>query len=1448
MAPLALLFAVGAGGIVLATARLLPPRLVPPALVLGATPMFALAIDLVATGVVSALTGWVVYAVALLVFAWSLVAHRRVPSDLFFRVLAISQFVRGVSFVVAASGYQNPQLYGEFGTQLWLWAPSYMIAGIGMWAGRDRPADHRFGVFSILAAVNMLALAMVFSSTKVWTGAVNLSLLAVLLLATLPRRHDLRSAAAVVAAIGVAIALVDLAQWIGSALAILGPPDWSAMRPDLALGLACVGGAVVLLRVDHDRWRGPAVALAFLAIAVGGVATLTVIGSASGLGPGGAALLGLLRAGASSVSPGAGLLVAAVGAITFLDALGITKRVVSYAYVIVGAYTAAMAVLNIIAFVLGSSFLLDSFGFFGLYLHSALALVAVAGAMLSMGFEDLLRRPILERVGASILALTVLLLTCLRILGTVGPDAVRLARSDLAAAESLVAAWAAARNTAFLLVVFGMFALGVALARTVSRPLADLVDALEEAGRGRRAVRVPMWSHDEIGVAAQSFNRMNEQIATATAALEASEARFRTVIEKASIGIAIARGLHIMYANPKFAEMLGYSTEELTGRAIGDLVAPSERAAFLARAAANEEAVERQTTYEILGLRRDGSEVPALAATARVTLADGPATVGFFQDITERRRTEEQLKRAIRELERTSAALGAALERSAEQQREAETLAAAAWTVAIAAADDRLLDAMLETVSGLVQSDAVAVFRPEGAEWLECVGSVGDAKIVETRLPLVGSIVGRCVTTKRPEVVNDARSDAEYARLWAEERSLVHVPLLMPDRLVGVLVAMGSKVDQFSAADVRRLAALAPYVAAALRMTDQLHELRDERGRMQLILEQVPIMLYALDGQGVFTLSEGSGLAALGLRPGQVVGSSAFELFKDVPESLEPIRSALAGKAMRSAVAGRGWVFDATHIPVRDAGGRVTGVVGVAVDVTAQERASAQLRLLQSAVENAAEAVVITDAMVERPGPHIVYVNPAYEQMSGRSAAELIGKSPRIVQGPGTDRAVTAQMRQAFSEGREFLGENLNYRRDGTPYQVEIHVTPIRDARGTVTNFVSVQRDVTQRRALETQLAHAQRLDSIGQLAGGIAHDFNNLLAVILNYAHFAARESRDSAVGRDIGEIVNAAERAAVLTRQLLTFSRREVVRAEVLDLTAVVRDTEALLTRTLGEHIEIRVTADPAGSTVRVDRGHFEQVLMNLAVNARDAMPRGGVLTLETARVDLDEHEAARHVGLRRGPHVRLRVTDSGVGMPPDIVERAFEPFFTTKARGVGTGLGLSIVHGIVTGAGGSIELRSRQTEPERGTVVEIHLPAADEAAGAATTPRHVVSASRGSETVLIVEDDPSVLRLAERILAGAGYRTLVAAGPAEARAFSASDEPIHLLLSDVVMPQRSGPELAAEIVALRPGLKLLFMSGYPEKQVTARGDLDFAAAFLAKPFTDTTLLRSVREVLDG
>ena len=395
-------------------------------------------------------------------------------------------------------------------------------------------------------------------------------------------------------------------------------------------------------------------------------------------------------------------------------------------------------------------------------------------------------------------------------------------------------------------------------------------------------------------------------------------------------------------------------------------------------------------------------------------------------------------------------------------------------------------------------------------------------------------------------------------------------------------------------------------------------------------------------------------------------------------------------------------------------------------------------------------------------------------------------------------------------------------------------------------HFVTVFDNITERKRLEAQLRQAQKMESVGRLAGGVAHDFNNLLTVILSGAALAkdGLSERDPARS-DIREIEDAANRAAVLTRQLLAFARRQAAEPRALDLNAVTLAMDKMLRRLIGEDVElVTLLAEHLGA-VWADPGHIEQVLVNLAVNARDAMPGGGKLTIETSNVTLDAESAARHVGMAPGEYVLLAVSDSGYGMAPEILEHIFEPFFTTKELGGGTGLGLSTCYGIVKQSGGWIWAYS---EPGQGTTFKIYLPRI-RAEAEAFSPASSAALRGGTETVLLVEDNAQVRDIALRSLRERGYRVLQAANGGEAlRAAENQSEPIALLLTDVVMPQMGGSELVERVRALRPQIKVLYTSGYTEHALVHREVLGPGIAFLPKPFDPAGLARKVREVLDA
>jgi PAS domain S-box-containing protein len=447
------------------------------------------------------------------------------------------------------------------------------------------------------------------------------------------------------------------------------------------------------------------------------------------------------------------------------------------------------------------------------------------------------------------------------------------------------------------------------------------------------------------------------------------------------------------------------------------------------------------------------------------------------------------------------------------------------------------------------------------------------------------------------------------------------------------------------------------------------------------------------------------------------------------------------------------------------------------------------------------------------------------------------------------DRArVLATLEAAIAGGSaSWTGEYRFRRRDGSYAQVQDGGYIVRDDSGEAVRMIGSMQDITSRKQLEEQLRQSQKMDAVGRLAGGIAHDFNNLLTVIKCHSELLLEElAQASSQHEEVRDIQKAAERATALTRQLLAFSRKQLLQPRVIDLNAVVGEVEPMLRRLIGEDIGIATMLDPALGRTMSDPSQLEQLLVNLAVNARDAMPGGGTLTIETANIDLDDQHELRHAVAQPGPYVMLVVGDDGCGMDADTRARAFEPFFTTKPAGQGTGLGLSTVYGIVQQSGGYISV---QSEPGRGTTFRIYLPRVAAAAAPAPAMPAPAGSTRGSETILLVEDEDAVRALAKRILERQGYRVFEARHGADAlRVAEQLDGRIDLVLTDVVMPHMNGRELAERLAAIRPGGAVLFMSGYTDDEIIRRGLLDPEMAFLQKPFTANALARAVRDMLDG
>ncbi len=528
---------------------------------------------------------------------------------------------------------------------------------------------------------------------------------------------------------------------------------------------------------------------------------------------------------------------------------------------------------------------------------------------------------------------------------------------------------------------------------------------------------------------------------------------------------------------------------------------------------------------------------------------------------------------------------------------------------------------------------------------------------------------------------------------------------------------------------------------------------------------------------------------------------------------------------------------------VFDVDKKLTYMAGMVVDITERKLAEEQLRQLSRAVEQSSASIVITD-----PAGNITYVNPKFSAVTGYSFAEALGKNPRILKSGETPAAAYAQLWQTITAGQEWHGEFHNKKKNGELYWETASISPIFDATGKITHFLAVKEDVTERKRMEEQLFQSQKMETVGKLAGGVAHEFNSILTAIIGQSELLIEDlPPGDPLALNATEIRKAADRAATLTRQLLAYGRKQFLRPEALNLNQVLASMDGMLRHLMGgETVEVKIIPAIGLHLVKADAGQIEQVIMNLALNARAAMPNGGKLTLETANVTFDAESVGRYPELKPGDYALLAITDTGTGMSPEVKARVFEPFFTTKDVGKGPGLGLSTCYGIIKQSGGHISVYS---EPGRGTTFKIYLPQISTANPSAPPPPKSPTLPGGTETILLVEDDPALCEMAATLLRRLGYSVLTAANGVEALGVKQQSTTGHidLLFTDVVMPHMSGKELADRVRALFPHTKILFTSAYTENASIQQGMLNAGMAFLQKPFTPSALACKVREVLD-
>jgi two-component system, cell cycle sensor histidine kinase and response regulator CckA len=533
------------------------------------------------------------------------------------------------------------------------------------------------------------------------------------------------------------------------------------------------------------------------------------------------------------------------------------------------------------------------------------------------------------------------------------------------------------------------------------------------------------------------------------------------------------------------------------------------------------------------------------------------------------------------------------------------------------------------------------------------------------------------------------------------------------------------------------------------------------------------------------------------------------------------------------------WIL-ARGTAIRTADGKPVRMLGSHVDITDLKTAFEQVQLQSAALNAAANSIMITDTQ-----GIILWVNDAFTRLTGYAKADCIGKSPRILKTDKSPPGFYRDMWQTITAGRVWSGQVQNRRKSGEYYLEEMTITPVRDGRNNTTHFIAIKQDITERRKLEDQLRHSQKMEALGMLAGGVAHDFNNLLTIINGRSELLlTRLKSDEKSRSELEQIRRTGGRAAELTRQLLAFSRRQVLESKVVDLNRIVADMEKMIKRLVPENIDLLIVLDPATRSVKVDPGQIEQVIMNLVVNARDAMPKGGKITIETGTAELNEAYCRSHLDVTPGRYTRISLSDNGHGMDAATRGHIFEPFFTTKEQGKGTGLGLSTVFGIVKQSKGHIDVYS---EVGRGTTFKIYLP--ETGGSAAATGARLDFVRGGKESILVVEDEDGVRGLVHDILESNGYSVLLARHGKEA--LQLCENPSHkiaLIITDVIMPEMGGPELIERIRKSYPAIKVIYASGYTDRAIIRNGELPEGVNFLQKPFSPNALLQRVREVLDS
>jgi PAS domain S-box-containing protein len=933
-------------------------------------------------------------------------------------------------------------------------------------------------------------------------------------------------------------------------------------------------------------------------------------------------------------------------------------------------------------------------------------------------------------------------------------------------------------------------------------------------------------------------------------ALRQSEEKYRSVVENANEAIFVAQDGMLKFINPKTIGLIGYPKEELVSKPFVGFIYPEDREMVLDRHLRRMRGEALPEMYSFRIIDKDGNTKWVEINAVKISWENRPATLNFLTDITERKLAEMNVLR--------QSAIAEAINGLLRETMSCET-------------DEEVAHTSLSIAEGLTSSnfgwigkvnpsgrlDTIAISDPG---WDSCRMDKSQSIRMIKDMEICG-IWGRVLKDGKSLITNNPAIHPDRVGLPSghpELTSFLGVPLKQANQIIG-MIALGNKPLGYELHDQEAIETLSVALVEALGRKRAEGALRESEKRFRELYNNAPVGYHEFDIEGRITSLNRTELEMLGYTLEERIGQFVWSSITEEEKSRQTVLDKLAGVVPPSRSLERTYRRkDGTTFPVliqdqllKDSEGKIKGMRSTVQDITERKRAEEDLRKSEERYRSLFNGLPIA-LYRTTPEGQIVDSNPALVEMLGYPNRES------LLAVNAHDTYANLEDRIKWQSSMDIEGIVRNYekqlrRLDAKIIWVEENTRAVRDAEDRVVYYEGSFQDVTGRKkkeqemmVLQEQLRQSQKMEAIGRLAGGIAHDFNNLLTIIKGYTQLSLLEMREGDPLRaNLQEVKNATDRASDLIRQILAFSRRQVLDMMILDLDMVMGDLDKMLRRVIGEDIElVTLLAEDLGR-VKTDPGQIQQVIMNLAVNAKDAMPNGGKLTIETENVELDEAYARAHVAVTPGRYVMLSVSDTGVGMSAGVRDQVFEPFFTTKEKGKGTGLGLSTVYGIVKQSGGNIWVYS---ESGRGTTFKIYLPRVDEPLEEVKGVAVRVELPRGSETILVVEDEEKVRKLTVRILRGQGYTVLEAPHGDDALLVCEQHEgPIHLLVTDVVMPGMSGGQLADRVERLRPEMKILYVSGYTDNAIVHHGVLEKGVNYIQKPFTIEGLARKVREVLD-